>query len=111
MLPLLPFAAGLVTGAVAIKLWRQDKTRHTLDKARSSLRDATVNGLARLEHSSAAIRERLTGESEAEALPAQAANDATEPAPTIIPATSPAKRPPRRRKASPPAGDTDGASA
>ena len=60
MLPLLPFAAGLVTGAFAIKLWRNDKARETLGTAKDKLRLATAGGLARIESSSAAMRERLT---------------------------------------------------
>ncbi len=71
MLPLLPFVAGLVTGAVTIKLWRNDKTSQTLgnakvktaetiENARTRLRKATVNGLSRLESSSAAMREKLS---------------------------------------------------
>jgi hypothetical protein len=60
MLPLLPFAAGLVTGAVAIRLLRNRKTREVLDNAKDNLRQATVGGLARLESGSAAMRERLS---------------------------------------------------
>jgi hypothetical protein len=59
MLPWLPFAAGMVTGAVAIKLLRTDSTRVGLDKAQEKLRNATVSGLAAIEGGSAAFRERL----------------------------------------------------
>lgn len=71
MLPLLPFVAGIATGALAIKLWRSDKSGFGLDKAETKiraatgsaqkkLRNATVSGLEAIEHSSAAMRERLT---------------------------------------------------
>lgn len=60
MLPLLPFAAGIATGALAIKLWRNEKVRQTVDNARDKLRQTTANSLAKLEHSSATMREKLT---------------------------------------------------
>lgn len=60
MLPLLPFAAGLLAGAVTIKLWRNDKTRTNIDSAKKKLREATVSGLNALEHSSASVRQRLS---------------------------------------------------
>lgn len=71
MLPLLPFVAGIATGALALKLWRADKSKFKLDKAQEKiraagdsaqkkLRSATVSGLEAIEHSSAAMRERLS---------------------------------------------------
>ena len=59
MFPLLPFAAGLLTGVAAIKLIRNDKAKKQLDKAQDRLREATVSGLATLEHSSARLRDKL----------------------------------------------------
>ena len=56
MLPLVPFAIGLLTGAAAIKIWRVDKTRLGLGKAKEKIREATVSGLNKLESSSAAMR-------------------------------------------------------
>ena len=41
MFPLFPFAAGLLTGAVAIKLIRSEKAKKQLDKAQDRLREAT----------------------------------------------------------------------
>jgi hypothetical protein len=71
MLPLLPFVAGIATGALALKLWRTDKSKLKLDQAQEKirgasdtaqkkLRAATVSGLEAIEHSSAAMRERLS---------------------------------------------------
>lgn len=59
MLPLLPFAAGIATGALAIKLWRNQTTRAGIDKAQDKLRQATVSGLEAIEHSSAKVRAKL----------------------------------------------------
>jgi len=59
MIPLLPFAAGLLAGAAAVKLWRNDKAQAGIDSAREKLREATVAGLSRLESSTARARDRL----------------------------------------------------
>lgn len=97
MLPLLPFAAGLLTGAVVVKLWRKDKTSLQLDTARDKIREATVSGLSRLESSSARMRDRLS------------AVEATAPAATeapLAPAT-PAKASTKARARKPaPAADS-----
>ena len=60
MLPLLPFVAGAAAGAFAVKLWRTDKARTGLDQAQEKLRQATVSSLTAIEHSSAAMRDRLS---------------------------------------------------
>lgn len=67
MLPLLPFAAGILAGAAAVRLLRDQRTRLDLDKLRNSLgkaqetlREAAVSGLAGIEHSSARAKERLS---------------------------------------------------
>lgn len=73
MLPLLPFAVGLVTGAIVVKLLRNEKTRDGLEKvqekariglekAQDKLRDATISGLAAVESSSAAMKRRLSAD-------------------------------------------------
>lgn len=85
MLPLLPFAAGLLAGAVSVKLLRSDKTRDGLNAAKTRLRAATVSGLNKLEHSTAAVRERLASADEAPAAPAAEAAAGVEP-----PASAPA---------------------
>ena len=40
MFPLFPFVAGVLTGAVALRLIKTDKTKAGLDKAQDKLRDA-----------------------------------------------------------------------
>lgn len=71
MLPLLPFIAGIATGAVALKWWRTDKSalkldqaqeklRSATDTAQQKLRKATVSSLTAIEQSSAKMREKLT---------------------------------------------------
>jgi hypothetical protein len=109
MLPLVPFAIGLLTGAAAIQLWRVDKTRLGLGKARKKIREATVSGLNKIESSSAAMRERLAANAEAEA---EAVAEVTDKAVTetkVPPAAAPAvdkkpaaKRAPARKKAAAP---------
>lgn len=42
MLPLLPFVAGIVTGAAVTKLWRSKTAKHTPDQAPDSLHQSTL---------------------------------------------------------------------
>lgn len=59
MFPLLPFAAGLLTGAVAARLLKVDKARTGFSKAQDRVREATVSSLAAIEHTSAELRAKL----------------------------------------------------
>lgn len=43
MLPLLPFVAGIVTGAAVTKLWRSKTAKHTPYQAPDSLHQATLS--------------------------------------------------------------------
>lgn len=113
MFPLLPFAAGALAGALAVRYWRSDAARADFERARASLRSAADTGVTTLKQSAAAVRARLTAEdSPAEAAPprkttrrktAPATGDSA-PAPRkrarSTPATEPASAAaPRRRKA------------
>jgi hypothetical protein len=69
MLPLLPFAAGLLAGAAAIKLWRNESTRAGIGKAQDKLRQATASGLSAIQNTSAAISQRLAPEAPPAAAP------------------------------------------
>lgn len=91
MFPLLPFAAGLLTGVAAIKLIRNDKAKKQLDKAQDRLREATVSGLATLEHSSARLRDKLQA--------APAAAPAAETPAAAAKAAKPARKPAAKRRA------------
>ena len=73
MLPLLPFVAGIATGALVLKLWRTDKSKLKLDEAQEKIRSATdtaqkklrnvtASGLEAIEQSSAKMRKRLSAE-------------------------------------------------
>lgn len=76
MFPFIPFAAGVLTGMVGLRLLRADKTKASLEKAQVSLRNATVSSLASIEQASARARERLqtsTEPSELESAPAEPA--------------------------------------
>lgn len=96
MLPLLTFAAGLVTGAAGIRLLKSVKTKESLREATASgveavtttardqlgrvetgLRKATVSSLTAIERSSANLRAKLEAEpaptGEPEAVPQEAA--------------------------------------
>lgn len=75
MFPLLPFALGLITGAAALKLAKNEKVRDSLTQAKnkavdltSSTKnkaiDLTASGLGKIEQGSAAMRERLTKNNE-----------------------------------------------
>ena len=59
MFHLLPFAVGLLAGAAAVKLIREDKAKDGLEKVQDRLREATVNSLSAIEKSSARLRDRL----------------------------------------------------
>ena len=94
MFHLLPFAAGLLAGAAAVKLIREDKAKAGLDKAQDRLREATVSGLSAIEQSSARLRSRLASET------ATTASDAVAAAPALAPvAAKPARKRAAPRKA------------
>jgi hypothetical protein len=59
MLPLLPFAAGLLTGAAVVSLFGDEKTKTRLDKVQDRLREATVSGLGTIEQSMARLRGKI----------------------------------------------------
>ncbi|WP_238996003.1 hypothetical protein [Azotobacter chroococcum] len=59
MFHIIPFAVGIVTGAVILKLLRSDKTQEGLEKAQGGLRSATVSSLEAIESASAKARARL----------------------------------------------------
>ena len=60
MFPLFPFALGLVTGVVALRLLKSDAPQVGLTKAQERLRKATVSGLEAIEGASRGARERLS---------------------------------------------------
>ncbi|MCG5517409.1 MULTISPECIES: hypothetical protein [unclassified Ectothiorhodospira] len=76
MIPLLPFAAGIITGAVAVRLLKTDRTRKTLHQAGDRLRDATVSSLEGIENTSARARRRLARAEAAKAAEGDAVIDA-----------------------------------
>lgn len=96
MLPLIPFAAGLLAGAAAIRLLRSDRARTGLSKARTGLdkaragldqaqeklRGAAISGLTAIEATSARARERLATQDEAPAAP-PASTESREAAPPL----------------------------
>jgi hypothetical protein len=82
MFHLLPFAVGLLAGAAAVKLMREDKTKDGLEKVQDRLREATVNSLSAIEKSSARLRDRLAGAEDA----AEAGETAAPPAVPAVPA-------------------------
>lgn len=114
MLPLVPFAVGLLAGAAAIQLWRVDKTRLGLGKARKKIREATVSGLNKIESSSAAMRERLESapEAAAEVVDAAVTEVVADVAAPVAEKKPAARRARPRKKAAPPAtvGDEGAAS-
>lgn len=79
MFHLLPFAVGLLAGAAAVKLMREDKTKDGLEKVQDRLREATVSSLSAIEKSSARLRGRLAGTEDA-ADPVEAGETAAPPA-------------------------------
>lgn len=97
MLPLLPFALGILTGATAIKLVRSSKAKAGLQRAQASIREATVSSLTAIETTSARARDKL-------ASPAAVAEPAPVVAPAVVesparPAAKPRTRKPAAKKA------------
>lgn len=101
---LAPFAAGVIAGAVALRLLKAGKTGTGLEKAQDRLRDATVSGLQAIESASARTRARLGERADG----AEAATEAGATAAAAAPAEGGdddrgarrrAKVAPRRRKA------------
>lgn len=64
MIPLLPFAAGMVAGGLIVRLLRDEKTQAGVKKAQQNLREATDSGLAMLKTSSATMKRMLWSEGE-----------------------------------------------
>lgn len=88
MIPLLPFAAGLIAGGLAVRLLRDESARAGLEKARETLRSATDAGLEKIKSSTAAVKRRFSPEA-GEAAPAAPA----------APLAATKKAAPRRKKA------------
>lgn len=92
MIPLLPFAAGIIAGGLAVRWLRDENTRTGLQKARETLHTATQNSLATIKSSTAAVKRRFTAVPAETATPDTATPDAATPA-------AKAKAAPRKRKA------------
>lgn len=95
MFPLFPFVAGVLTGAVALRLLKTDKSKAGLEKAQDKLRDATVSSLEAIENASARARKRLATPEAAEKVAAPAEEVSKPPKPAAR------KRAPRAAKAAP----------
>lgn len=104
MIPLLPFALGLATGVVAIRLVRSDATKTGLEKAQNSISSATASGLAVIERASAKARQQLEAPTE-DAGPAVTARTATSARASVKTAAKPAARK-AAKSARPAAGKT-----
>lgn len=63
MFHLLPFTVGLLAGAAAVKMVKNDQAKNQLDKAQNTLLRATVSSLSAIEQSSARLRAKLATES------------------------------------------------
>lgn len=59
MLPLIPFALGIATGVVAIRLFKTKTSQEALDKVQDQLRDVTRSSLEGVSKVSDKIRARL----------------------------------------------------
>jgi len=100
MFPLFPFAAGVLAGAVALRLLKNERTRSGLEKAQDRLRGATVSSLEAIEHASARAREKLAAAPAETAETAERGGGAAAAASAAGEASAPAARKPapRRRK-------------
>lgn len=109
MLPLLPFAAGLIAGALAVRYARSGTARTDLARVREGVRTATDTGFATLKRSTAAVRAHLAPTPEvapvADAAPVKAKRTRRPRQPaakTAAPENTPAEAgKPRARRAAP----------
>lgn len=102
MFPFFPFVAGVLAGAVVLRLAKSEKTQAGLDKAQNTLRSATVSSLEVIEQASTKARQRLTGDSvdasaSHEAAPVTPVNAATDGPPAA--AAQEESIPPKIRRA------------
>ena len=72
MLPMLPFVAGIVTGAAALKLWRSKTAKRTPDQVQGSLRQTAVTEQPVVEPSTPSVRQ-VGSQAAAEPKPARTA--------------------------------------
>ncbi|BAU58025.1 hypothetical protein LRD18_07835 [Halorhodospira halochloris] len=59
MHPIIPFAAGLAVGAVALRMIKNERTQSSIDRAGKSVRRATASGLKGIEGASSKARNYL----------------------------------------------------
>jgi hypothetical protein len=64
MLHLARFAAGVITGIVAMKLIQSKSTKETLEKAQDKLRDAKASTVQALKNAQTKIRSQSTSNTE-----------------------------------------------
>jgi len=63
MLHFIRFAAGVITGVVAMQLIKNKSTRTALEKTQDRLREVTVSSLQAIENASARARTQLASDS------------------------------------------------
>lgn len=103
MLPILPFAAGLIAGAAAVGLLRSERARAEAAKLQEGLREAGESGLSALRRSATALRQRFAAPAETppQAAPDEAAAASKPKAPRKKAAAKPAKPRASKRKVPP----------
>lgn len=116
MIPLIPFAAGIVTGAALVALARSRRAKAGFDRAEQTLRRAGASSLAAIQRSVDALGDRQTESDAAPNIDQPAAASATPATPrtkrptskktTAKPASDRAKRTPRRTPAKPKADES-----
>lgn len=103
MYPLLPFAVGVLAGALGVKMLRTGKAKERLDGAQAYLRAATVSSLNSIERSSASLRDRI----EASSAPAGTGTPVAQAAKTPAAKTTAKRRAPAKPRTA--AAKTEGA--
>lgn len=98
MIPLLPFAAGLLAGGLAVRLWRSEEARAGVKKAQDTLLSAAQSGLTTIREAGDDVRRRFAGDGAAnEAAPEKRTRGRRKQA-TADDAAPAKKAAPRRRK-------------
>jgi hypothetical protein len=92
MFHLIPFAAGIAVGAVAVKMLKGVRIKKEVAKASDCLREAAVSGLGAVEKSAGKLKDKLAAEAAPE--PAVGAVEQSAPKPS---ATKKRKRSTKRQ--------------
>ncbi|MBB3103160.1 hypothetical protein [Azomonas macrocytogenes] len=89
MLPLIPFAVGVVTGAVVLRLFKTRTSKEALEKVQSHLQGTTRSSPETVSSASERMRARLIAEEQPEAQQTRDLTPAATQRPVVEPPSDP----------------------